>query len=244
MNERCEPDERTIAIRVTEGLCNLRRNAPKEPVLRFTGPREGWPPKPCDQKDVKPVSFTKIPDSLSDEEMDKIIEAVLGDERVRLLLGEKYAYISNDVLSFRKAGSRENSGKPRIKVLFFSYTNQIAVEITTLGANIESAFTLRGYQPPEGPGEVQQAIQIARNDERLRDKVRNLDGHGILLTLSEEQGKEKGRLIWVIFTDLPSTDEELPALCAAIVDIIEQKVIVVRTDIYDREEDTCHAKHA
>lgn len=244
MNERCEPDEREIAIRVTEDLCNLRRNAPKEPVLRFTGPREGWPPKPCDQKDVKPVPFTKIPGSLSDEEMDKIIEAAVGDERVRLLLGERYACISDDLLSFRKSGGRDYSGQPRIRVLFFSYTNMIAVEITTLGANVENAFTLKGYQPPEGPQEVQQAIQIASNDERLKDKVRNLDAHGILLPLSEEQGKEQGRLIWVTFTDVSSTDEQLPALCAAIVDIIEQKVVLVRTDIYDREEDTCHAKHA
>ena len=36
------------------------------------------------------------------------------------------------------------------------------------------------YQPPEGAGEVEEAIRVARLDQRIRDKVKDLDAHGIL----------------------------------------------------------------
>jgi hypothetical protein len=241
MYERCQPDEREIAIRVTDGLCNLRRNPPTQPTLRFTGPEAGWPPKPSQQRNVKPVASTIIPRSPSDDEIVEIARVASSDERVRLLIGDRYAYLGAALLSFRKSYVGDFQRQPQVRLMFFSYTNRVAVEVVTQGPKVERVFTLKGYLPAEGREEVRQAIQIASIDKRLKDKVRNLDAHGILLTLSEEQVKDQARLIWVTFTDIASTDEELPALFAAIIDIVEQKVVVVRADFF-RPEDARYAK--
>ncbi|ANY83985.1 hypothetical protein BB934_37580 (plasmid) [Microvirga ossetica] len=241
MQVQCQPDEREIAVRVTDGLCDLRRNTPKEPTIRFTGPDDGWPPKPCDQRNVNQVASAPISDLPSDDAIAEIVKAVLDNERVRLFIGERYSYIGADLLNFRKSYMRDPERRPQVQLLFYSYTNRVAVEVITLGQEVEKVLTLKDYQPVEGLEEVREAIQIASNDKRLKDKVRNLDAHGILLPLSVEQGIDEGRLIWVTFTDIATTDEELPALFAAIVDLIEQKVVVVRTD-FSRPEDTRNAK--
>ncbi|MDQ3666534.1 MAG: hypothetical protein M3410_08130 [Acidobacteriota bacterium] len=210
MNYEHEPCETLSTVRVIEGLGNLRLNPPQVSSLIFTGPREGWPPKPSDQKDVKAVSSTEIPGTPSDEQISDIIKAASDHERVRAVVGDRYAYINTDLFGLGKGRTRDHSEPPRTRVFFYSYTNRIAVEVVMLGNQVQNVFPLKVYQPPEGWEEVQEAIRIARNDDRLIDKVKNLDGHAILLPLSEEQGKDNARLMWVTFTELSPADKSYP----------------------------------
>jgi hypothetical protein len=231
MASQREPCDGAVTIRVTEGLVHLRRDRPQPSRLRFTGAHEGWPPRPADQKEVKPIHSADLLGLPREELIEEITQAASHDERVRAVVGERYAHLHTDLLAFGKRQSREHTEQPRTRVLFYSYTHRLAVEVTMRGTQVLDVFPLRGFQPAEGWDEVQAAIEIARRDERLRARVEGLDGHGILLPLSEEQGKDHARLLWVTFTELSPADEELPALYAAIVDLIEQTVVVVRTDL-------------
>ena len=226
-----EPCDGAVTISVAEGSVRLRRDRPQPAHLRFTGRHEGWPPRPADQSQVKPIHSADFPGVPRDELVEEITRAAAQDERVRAVIGERHAHLHTDLLAFGKRQPREHAEQPRSRVLLYSYTNRIAVEVTLRGKQVLDVLPLRGFQPAEGWDEVQAAIEIARRDERLKARVEGLDGHGILLPLSEEQGRGHARLLWVTFTELSATDKELPALHAAIVDVIEQTVVVVRTDL-------------
>jgi len=78
-----------------------------------------------------------MPGPPSDEQTAEIIGAASGHEQVRVVLGTRYAYISTDVLSFGKVRTRDCSEQPRTRVLVYSYTNKIAVEVIMLGAKVQ-----------------------------------------------------------------------------------------------------------
>ena len=83
----------------------------------------------------------------------------------------------------------------------------------------------KGYQPPESDEEIQQAIDLAKKDTRLHDKIQDLLGHALLA--SPEQGwiwNERGfghRVLWVTF----SKEGEAEPRYWAIVDLSDQKVL-------------------
>ena len=216
---------------VTEKFLPLPQKVPKVPKLVFTGPKEGWPPRPQEQLDVREVHVQEIPGSLTDDLEDQIRMVATQNERVQALLGDRFAYINTDSLQHLSKGQHFSSSRPlATRVTFFSYTNNVAVEVLMQGLNMESVTRHQGYQPPEGDDEIKEAIALARADSRLQDKVQELHADAILLPATGEQPGHNHRLLWVTFSDPEESYEEKVTLFSASVDLTDQKVLVVRPE--------------
>src|SRR5438105_3171003 len=80
----------------------LPAKPPKAASLEFTGPGEGWPPRPRDQANVKEVAWTEIAGGLTEQRAEQLRKAALRDASVRRLLGERFAYITTDTIESPK----------------------------------------------------------------------------------------------------------------------------------------------
>lgn len=219
-----------IAYPVREGLEFLPREVPEVPVLEFTGPEGGWPPRPLYQEKVSQVRAEQIPGGLTDALEQHIRTVAAQDKHVQALLGERFDYINTDELD-RGKDRRPNPSQPlATRVTFFSHTNNVAVEVRMLGSRVRSACNRPGYQPPEGDGEIENAIALARADKRLETEVRGLHADAILLPRDAEELGYGERLIWVVFTDAAKSEAEKPALFTATVDITHQRVLNARPE--------------
>jgi hypothetical protein len=219
-----------IGYPVTEGLESLPRKVPQVPVLEFTGPEEGWPPGPRYREQVRQVQAEQIPGGLTDALEQHIRTVAAQDRRVQALLGERFDYINTDAIEWGK-DRRPNPSQPLgTRLTFFSHTNNAAVEVQMLGLRVISARNRPGYQPPEGEGEIKEAIAIARADRRLKKQVRRLHANAILLPRKDEELGYGDRLIWVVFTDPTESEAEKPALFTATVDITSQRVLDARRE--------------
>jgi hypothetical protein len=91
-----------------------------------------------------------------------------------------------------------------------------------------SVGTREEYQPPESQGEIDNAVTLAQKDPRLREKVKGLKGHGLLIEpdsglffdLFGDLGAGN-RVLWITF----SKKEERDPLYCAVVDLTENKVL-------------------
>jgi hypothetical protein len=219
-----------IAYPVTEGLELLPREVPEVPVLEFTGPEEGWPPRPLYQEQVRQVQAELIPGGLTDALEQHILTVAVRDEHVQALLGERFDYINTDEIE-RGKDRRPNPSQPlATRVTFFSHTNNVAVEVEMIGLRVRSACNRPGYQPPEGTGEIKEAIALARADRRLKREVQGLHAYAILLPRTAEELGYGARLIWVVFTDATNSEAEKLALFTATVDITNQRVLNARPE--------------
>ena len=63
-----------------------------------------------------------------------------------------------------------------VRLIYYSYSNNVAVEVRMKEANVLSSARLEGYLPPEGPQDVQRGIELAKADPRLAGKVQPLAG--------------------------------------------------------------------
>lgn len=199
----------------------LPEQPPKAAVLEFTGRAEGWPPQPKGVTDIALVPWEEIPGSLTDSLEAEIRQAALRDTRVRELLGDRFAYISTDEIELEKDRRRDPSQPLATRVTFFSHTNNVAVEVRMLGLNVENVARRQEYQPPEGSDEIATAIDLARRDDRLRDKVQGLNAAAILTFLGQGQPGADHRVLYVTFS---KEEEDLPRYFA-LVDLTEGTVL-------------------
>jgi len=230
MDNTNRSDKHGPAIPAGQEAANLRRTLPKIATLHFSEPREYWPSRPIYQRDVRPVESQPLLGTVTEEQLAEITKSALRDERVRVLLGSRFAHISTDLFGFRKDLPRKYADAPRTRLTCFSYTYKTAVEILMRGVEVETAYSLKGNQPPEAYDEVRDAVRIARQDRRFADKIERLEAHGILLPLTEEQGREHQRLIWLTFTEPSDGGREMPALITVVVDLIDRKILMARAE--------------
>lgn len=199
----------------------LPEEPPKEGVLEFTGPEEGWPPRPKDVTNVKEVPWEEIPGSLTDSLEAEIRQAALQDTRVRELLGDRFAYISIYEIELDKESERDPSKPLATKLTFFSHTNNVAVEVRIQGLKVDAVTTNERYQPPEGDDEIKEAIELAQNDSRLREEIKGLKANAILAFIAENQPGFGHRVLHVSFLQ---EEEDFPRFFA-MVDLNDQKVL-------------------
>lgn len=194
---------------------------PEVHELEFTGPEEGWPPRPQEQTNVTEIVEEEIPGSLTDALEAEIRQAALDDKHVQKLLGDRFAYISTDEVESVKGRDRGPSDPLATRVTFFSHTNNVAVEVRMRGVEVESVQRKEGYQPTEGPDEISEAIALALSDRRLQGKVEGLNGDAILMILPKGKPGYGHRVLYVAF----SQEEEDHALYFAIVDLTHRTVL-------------------
>lgn len=208
------------------------------PELEFTGPGEGWPPRPRGQREVRQLKAEPIPGALTDALEEEIRRAALTDQRVQALLGERFVHVTTDP-RYRGKWRRPDPDQPlETAVLFFSHTNNVAVEVLMVGLSVRDAATVPGFQPPEAAEEIEQAISLARAHPRISNAVQDLGAGALLLPFRDGELGYGHRILWVTFFDAAEMEEEKPALFSAAVDLTDQRVLIARPEPPIRGPDT------
>jgi hypothetical protein len=149
---------------------------------------------------------------------------------VRELLGERFVHLTTDMRRFGK-GHRPDAGRPlETRLLFFSHTNNVTVEVLMTGLSPVGAGTRPGTQPPEAPEEVEEAVALARAHPGISDLVQDLGAHALLIPNQDEDPGYGHRLLWVIFFEAGEMEGEKPALFTAAVDLTDRRVLLARAE--------------
>lgn len=149
------------------------------------------------------------------------------DRRVIMQLGSRWAFIDADRIppegKITFGCCRQTTGL--VRLVYYSYSQNVAVEVLVKEMGVLSVARREGYQPPEGQGDVQRGIELSRADPRLAGKVDHLQGHGLLM--QPDQGffrNDPGyghRTIWITFSKEQDGDPKY----WAVVDLTEDKVL-------------------
>lgn len=217
----------TIASAAVGGCQEPKRKAalPEKPpeiaVLEFGKEEGGWPPLPIGAQNVTLISWSEVAVSLTEPLGVQLQQAALADAQVRQLLGERFVFISADELEQGKTGRPQTTAELATRLTFFSHTNNVAVEVRMLGSKVENVNRREGYQPPEGAEEIDLAVQLARRDSRIREKVANLEAGALVAFPQKDQPGYGNRVLYVSFSKLG----EGLAHYMALVDLTTQKVL-------------------
>lgn len=221
-----------FAIPVTEGI----ENFPKEPLnlpktFEFSKPEHGWPPYPLDWTNVVSISAQTIPGTLTDEIAERMRVAALEEPKLREALGERFVHINTDPSHIGKGSMAMDCGEPiGARLMFYSYSNNTAVQVSMLGMRVNEIHALQGYQPAEGIEEINEAICLARQHPIIAEKVALLAAHAILLPMPIEELGYGNRIMWVTFSEPSKPNYEEPALFTAIVDLTTRCVLFTRAE--------------
>jgi hypothetical protein len=220
-----------FAVPTSEPLHHFPKGPPEfQEHIEFSGPGQGWPPYPVGWSAVTPLETESLAGGLTDEVADHLRLVALGDDRVRELLGERFAHINTDALNTGKNATSDCAAPVGALLTFFSHSNNVAVEVSMQGAHVEHAQIVENYQPPEGNEEINEAICLARSDRQFGDRLALLAANAILLPMRDEQLGFGNRLLWITFTDPKDIEAEKPALFTAVVDMAEGRVLFVRPE--------------
>ncbi len=230
--DACHEHAPSVTVPVTDEamLKTLPTGPPAIRMLEFTQRGEGWPPMPRGWQEVRRLHAQEMPGSLTADMEHQVREAVVRDPRVQELLGERYVHIGSDAVTRGKGAVAICSEPLAIRLTFYSYARNAAVEVLTRGIHVHSATLREGYQPAETHEEIEEAICLARADCRLVDHVQLLAGSAILLHSSAEEPGYGHRTLWVTFMDPADIEDEKPALFSAAVDLVDRVVLVARAE--------------
>lgn len=218
-------DPETVVQKVT-----LPEKIPSLNSLQFTGDDTAGHHKP---KMVGASGEAAVKRSTNDsarltaDEVATFRTVAEGDRGVMAQLGSRWVFIDadrmppEDKLTF--GCCRRTTGVARL--VYYSYSQNVAVDVRVKEAGVLSVSRRDGYQPPEGQADVQRGIELAKADPRLAGKVDQLQGHGLLM--QPDQGffrNDPGyghRTIWITFSQGQDGDPKY----WAVVDLTEDKVL-------------------
>jgi hypothetical protein len=179
--------------------------APPQPSpLDLTSPAEGYPPKLRGPAQPIPAQPPPSP-AVAAPQMRALAATARQDPTVLSRLGNRHALISSGEV--RPSGAAREAGRadpPLVRLLFYSHARNVAVEVLMRSAQVIDVRDRPGYQPPEGQEEIAEAVELARNDPRLLDKVQGLTGEAIYtpryrnrtLYVTFSRGDEAGPRYW------------------------------------------------
>ena len=208
----------------------LPEKPPSPHLLQFTGDDTAGHHKP---RMVGAVLDTAVKRStnaaavLTANEVAALRNAAERDSRVTKLLGGRWVFIDADRMppeGKRSFGCCRDAAS-LTRLLYYSYSQNIAVDVRMKGDNLLSISPLEGYLPPEGQQDVQRGIELAKADPRLAGKVEQLQGHGLLM--QPDRGffrNDPGyahRTIWITFSKGQDGDPKY----WAVVDLTDDKVL-------------------
>ena len=199
----------------------LPEKTPEIAVLKFGGPEGGWPPLPVGAQNITLISSSEVPVTLTESLGVQLQQTALADAQVRQLLGERFVFISADELESGKTKRPQTAEDLATRLTFFSHANNVAVEVRMLGSKVESVERKEGYQPPEGAEEIDLAVQLARRDSRILDKVADLEAAALVAFPQQDQPGYGNRVLYVSFSKAGTGLAEYKAL----VDLTAQKVL-------------------
>jgi hypothetical protein len=207
---------------------NLPAPPPPAPGLEFTGPESGWPPQVKGAAHVSVLPIEPVPGALTPEFALLLREIAEASPTVRGSLGDRFAFIEADLLEAGKqpdqrsaAGHRPRREQQLARATFYSYSRNVAVRVLLRGGDVLEVTDVEGYQPPESPQEIEQAVQLAREDARIRKAVRDLEGRALLTEIGEGNPGSGHRVLYVSFLARGSADTQVMAL----VDLTDGRVL-------------------
>jgi hypothetical protein len=197
--------------------------------LEFTGTDEVGhvKPKTVAAASAAAVKRTPTPTAFSTEQVAAQRKAAETNPHVITMLGERWAFIEADRLSTEGKASFGCCAAPfrQSKLMYYSYSQNVAVEVQMKETTVIAVSRREGYIPPEGDQDVQRAVDLARADGRLSGKVTGLEGRGLMM--EPDRGiiwNDPGyghRVIWVTFSQGQDGDPRF----WAVVDLTAEKVL-------------------
>jgi len=194
------------------------------PPLTYAGPEQGYPPKILGITNARPIPSKPLP-ALDPQREDQIRNATLADPRVRQAVGDHFALLGVFPIPVPKSkpvGVPSPTPVQQTRVVLFSYSDNVAVEALLSGLTVERVVRRPDYMLPESAEEVSAAIKLARADDRIADKVKDLPASAILGGFSSEGKSPSHRLLHASF--FHSDDDEVPSF-EAMVDLTAQQVL-------------------
>ena len=208
----------------------LPSQIPTRHALEFTADEAVGHIKPKMAGTVVETAVMRSPNQaavVSESEIAAMRNAAEADSKVMALLGARWAFIDADRLP---AEGKVSFGCCRdqarlTKLTYFSYSNNVAVDVRMKDQSVLQVSRMEGYLPPEGPQELQRGIELARADARLAGKVQALQGHGLLMQpdrgfFTNDPGYQH-RVIWITFSQGQDGDPKYWAQ----VDLTEDRVL-------------------
>lgn len=164
---------------------------------------------------------------LTAEEVATFRTVAEGDRGVMMQLGSRWAFIDADRIppegKIAFGCCRQTTGL--VRLVYYSYSQNVAVEVRVKESGVLNVARLDGYQPPEGQQDVQRGIELAKADPRLSGKVDQLQGHGLLMQpdrgLFRNDPGYAHRTIWITFSEGQGGDPKF----WAVVDLTDDKVL-------------------
>jgi hypothetical protein len=179
----------------------LPEKIPTPPVIEFTKLQEGWPPRPQGRTNVINVPWTAIAGALNATQEAEIHQAAVLDTRVQAALGARFGYITAAEVEPAKDHPRSANELLSVRLTFYSYTNNVAIQVLTRGKAVEQVERREGYQPPEGAEEIKAAIELAQRSPTLRGVVKNMRATAIVTHLQQREQPGYGhRVLHVSFS--------------------------------------------
>jgi len=220
------PEDPETPVRKTK----LPEKPPAPHLLQFTGDDTAGHHKPKMAGAVSDTAAKRSANAaavLTANEVAALRNAAERDSRVTKLLGSRWVFIDADRMPPEGKSSfgccRDIAGLTRL--LYYSYSQNVAVDVRMKGDNLFRVSPLEGYLPPEGQQDVLRGIELAKADPRLAGKVEQLQGHGLLM--QPDRGffrNDPGyahRTIWITFSKGQDGDPKY----WAVVDLTDEKVL-------------------
>jgi len=200
-----------------------RLPAPPAPprALEFTGPEAGWPPQVRGATDARVLPTESVANVLTPSLVARLGEIAAASAVVRRALGDRFAFIDAHLTEVDKQGDQRPLDQRLARATFYSYSRNVAVRAMVRGGEVIEVADIEGYQPPESPREIEQAVQLAREHPSVRDAARDLEGRAILTEPPEGRPGAGHRVLYVSFLPRGSARAELMAL----VDMTEGRVL-------------------
>lgn len=220
------PEDPETAVQKAKLLAPI----PVPHVLQFTGedsPGHNKPTMVGVIQDTAAKRSTNAADVLTASEVTALRVVAERDPRVMKLLGNRWVFIDADRMPQEGKISfgccRETIRL--VRLVYYSYSQNVAVDVRMKGGALLSASSLEGYLPPEGQQDVLRGIELATADPRLAGKVEKLQGHGLLM--QPDRGFFKNdpgyahRTVWITFSQGEDGDPKF----WAVVDLTDDKVL-------------------
>lgn len=221
----------SAALVMAAGCHQMRRQPalpetiPQPPEVRLSSRAEGWPPRPENRTNVVNVPYSTRPDLLTARQT-QLRQIATQDVAVRQALGERFGFVTATHAEADKVHPPSAIESLPIWLTFYSYSNNVAVDVLMGQGNVAEVVRREGYQPPEGAEEIENAIALARRSARLRNAVRGMHATAIL-TAPDEGAPGYGHRVLHVSFSATSGPEEVPKY-AALVDLTKSEVIEVR----------------
>jgi hypothetical protein len=147
-----------------------------------------------DEMELHPVE--PLRDEFSDSTAQAMMERALATPEVR----ERLARGRVIGIGVSRRGQAEKRERHTYLAVLYDYTANLAVEVYLDEQGALISMNDHQYQPPPTESEVDRAIELARGDDRLSDKVSNLVGLTIPYAGPDNEFADR-RVLEVLFGD-------------------------------------------